>query len=409
MEHSPKRRILFVDDEPLVLKGLQRTLRSMRKEWDLDFAGSGLDALNILSSESYDAVVTDMRMPGMDGTQLLDEVRQRYPHMIRFVLSGEMDQKVILKTVRSAHQHLMKPCDADVLKDALLRAFALRKILDDHHLKQLVGSIDTLPSMPALYLQITEELNSSISSFKKVGEIIARDVGMTAKILQMVNSAFFGLYRHISTPQEAVGFLGMETVKSLVLSAKIFSQFDQHKIYSFSLEELWSHSMGASMFAKTITQAENKQKESMDDAFMAGILHDLGKLVLAQNLPKQYKTVMDEARQTKRSLWEVEYDNFGVTHAEIAAYLMGLWGMKDTVVEAIAFHHCPKKSPGWNGLLAAVHTGNAFDHEIHLSHSEETISTIDAAYLENIDMIDRLPVWQSACRNSIKKDAQIAE
>ena len=405
MEHSPKRRILFVDDEPLVLKGLQRTLRSMRKEWDLDFAGSGLDALNILSSESYDAVVTDMRMPGMDGTQLLDEVRQRYPHMIRFVLSGEMNQKVILKTVRSAHEHLIKPCDADVLKDALLRAFALRKILDDHHLKQLVGSIDTLPSMPALYLQITEELNSSISSFKKVGEIIARDVGMTAKILQMVNSAFFGLYRHISTPQEAVGFLGMETVKSLVLSAKIFSQFDQHKIYSFSLEELWSHSMGASMFAKTITQAENNQKESMDDAFMAGILHDLGKLVLAQNLPKQYKTVMDEARQTKRSLWEVEYDNFGVTHAEIAAYLMGLWGMKDTVVEAIAFHHCPKKSPGWNGLLAAVHTGNALDHEIHLSHSEETISTIDATYLENIDMIDRLPVWQSACRNSIKKDA----
>ena len=112
--------------------------------------------------------------------------------------------------------------------------------------------------------------------------------------------------------------------------------------------------MGASMFAKTITQAENNQKESMDDAFMAGILHDLGKLVLAQNLPKQYKTVMDEARQSKRSLWEVEYDKFGVTHAEIAAYLMGLWGMKDTVVEAIAFHHCPKKSPGWNGLLAAV-------------------------------------------------------
>lgn len=227
MDAVAKRRILFVDDEPLVLKGLQRMLRGMRGDWEMYFIDSAPKALAILDKYRFDAVVTDMRMPEMDGAQLLNEVMRTHPDVVRIVLSGEMDQEMILKTVRSSHQYLNKPCEPEVLKLTLKRAFALRSLLNDDRLKKSVAGIDSLPSLPTLYLEIMEELQSPNSSFKKIGAIISRDIGMTAKILQMVNSAYFGLCRKIGRAEEAVGYLGMETVKSLVLSAKIFSQFDR--------------------------------------------------------------------------------------------------------------------------------------------------------------------------------------
>jgi CheY-like chemotaxis protein len=243
MEASKKRRILFVDDEELLLKGLQRMLRSMRHEWEMRFVDNGQAALDLIQKETFDAVITDMQMPGMSGIQLLETVMQEYPDIVRIILSGQLDQEMILKTVRSAHQHLSKPCDADLLKATLAQAFGLRDLLADENIQKLVSRIESLPSLPSLYLEIMEELQSANTSFKKIGVIIAKDVGMTAKILQMVNSAFFGLRRQISNPQDAVSYLGFETIKSLVLSAKIFSQFDQKKLPGFSLDNLWNHSM----------------------------------------------------------------------------------------------------------------------------------------------------------------------
>jgi len=289
MESDRKRWLLFVDDEPLVLKGLERMMRSMRREWEMRFVSSGSEALKIMHRQSFDAIISDMRMPGMDGAQLLTEVMKSHPDAVRIILSGQLDQEMTMKTVRSAHQHLAKPCEPEILKSTLAQAFALRDILLNDNLKKLVSRIESLPSLPSLYLEIMEELQSANTSFQKVGEIIAKDVGMTAKILQMVNSAFFGLYRRISKPQEAVSLLGFETIKSLVLTAKIFSQFDQKKLVEFSLDELWTHSMLTGLFAKTISQTESNMGEGSDDAYLAGLLHDLGKLVLAQNLSDLYR------------------------------------------------------------------------------------------------------------------------
>ena len=388
MDTAANRRILFVDDEPLVLRGLQRMLRGMRSEWDMHFVDSSSKA------------VTDMRMPEMDGAQLLNEVMRRQPETVRIVLSGEMDQKMILKTVRSSHQYLNKPCEPDVLKLTLERAFALRNILDDSRLKRLIAGIDSLPSMPTLYLEIMEELQSPNSSFKKIGDIIARDLGMTAKILQLVNSAYFGLYRKITRTQEAVSYLGMETVKSLVLSAKIFSQFDQRKMAFFSMDKLWDHSLKAGMCAKAVATAEQFPREMADNAFMAAILHDLGKLLLAQNLPDSYRQVLTDFRRDKRRLWEVEQDALGANHAHIAAYLMGLWGMPDLIVEAIAFHHQPAAAPGENDILTAVHAADLLSATPSVAgQSRCRIPDADRVYLQEREMTEHIDIWEKACRN----------
>jgi HD-like signal output (HDOD) protein len=402
METIKKRQVLFVDDEQLVLKGLQRSLRTMRHEWNMHFVTSAQTALDIINQEPIDAVVTDMQMPGMDGVQLLAEIMKRHPDIVRIILSGQLDQEMILQTVRSAHQHLAKPCDADLLKSTLAQAFALRDILVDDNLQKLVSRIESLPSLPSLYLEIMAELQSANTSFQKVGEIIAKDVGMTAKILQMVNSAFFGLRRQIASPQEAVSYLGLETVKSLVLTAGIFSQFDQKKIPGFSLDDLWNHSMLTGIFSKTIMQRENQTRDVIDDAYMAGLLHDLGKLVLIQNLCDGYRQALTEARQSDRCLWEIENELFGTTHAQIAAYLMGLWGLKYPVVNAIALHHNPRKCLQHMGSLVAVHIADAMAHDLEAVETNG-MSSLDTTYLSDLNVMGRLPVWQSACQEFIQK------
>ena len=399
MNETAKKQILFVDDEPMVLKGLQRTLRKMRSEWDMVFTASGKEALDLLDQQAIDVIVSDLKMPEMDGMQLLTEVKTRFPHVVRIILSGHLEHEMTLQSVQYAHQNLTKPCDAKVLKQTLAKLFALRDILEDEALKKIVSQIESLPSLPAIYSEIIEEMRSEDPSIKKVGEIISTDLSMTAKILQVVNSVFFGLSRKISTPQEAVVLLGLETIKALVLSVKIFAEFSHKKYSWFNIDHLFNHSMSVSTYAKTIIKSEKLGSDLINHSLMAGLLHDLGKLILATNFHEPYKEVLAAARETDQNLWDLEYNAFGTSHAEIGAYLMGLWSLETPIIEAIAFHHCPANSLSQNmGLLTAVHIGNAIDHNGHHSNNGNTDLKCDARYLEDLGVTARIPEWRQVCR-----------
>ncbi|MGD1985046.1 MAG: response regulator [Desulfobacterales bacterium] len=400
MNDQNKRRILFVDDEPMVLKGLQRSLRKMRAEWEMHFTTSSKEALDILDGAPFDVVVSDLRMPEMDGAQLLAEVKQRHPQLVRIILSGQVEQETTFKSVQLAHQSLSKPCDADILKHTLNKLFGLRNLLEDESIKRIVSQTETLPSLPAIYSEVINELQSSDPSVKKVGDIIAADLAMTAKILQVVNSAFFGLVRKISNPKEAVMLLGTETIKALVLSVKIFSEFNQKKLSWFNFDALFNHSMSVSMFAQTISKEERLDKYLINNALMAGMFHDLGKLILVANFQESYQKILIEARQNKRSLWELENDMFGTSHAEIGAYLMGLWGVDYPVIEAIAFHHCPGKSlASSTGLLTAVHFGDAYDRLKNDDNGCGELKQLDRGYLEYLGVGHRIDDWQLMCKD----------
>jgi len=341
MTEIAKKQILFVDDEPLVLKGLQRSLRKMRAEWDTTFASGGKQALDILDQQPMDVIVSDLKMPEMDGMQLLTEIKDRHPRVVRIILSGHTEHEVTLRSVQYAHQNLTKPCDAEILKQTLAKLFALRDILDNESVKKIVSQIGSLPSLPSIYSAIIEEMHSEDPSLKKVGDIISKDLSMTAKILQVVNSVFFGLSRKISSTQEAVMLLGLNTIKSLVLSVKIFSEFSQKKFSWFNMDQLFNHSMAVSTFAKAIIINEKLGQDMVNYSLMAGLLHDLGKLILATNFQEPYQQVLTAAQRCDRNQWDLEYEAFGTSHAEIGAYLMGLWSLDTPIIEAIAFHHCP--------------------------------------------------------------------
>ena len=398
-----KKRILFVDDEPMVLEGLQRMLRPMRSEWEMAFVASGAKALQLMEQNPFDVVISDMRMPGMNGAELLAEVLKRYPKTVRLVLSGHADQDLVLKCVGSTHQYLSKPCEPEELRAAITRAGDLEQSLRDQNLRQLVSRMDRLPSMPCLYVELVDMLQDPGISLEAIGGVVTKDMAMTAKILKLVNSAFFGLGRQISSAEEAVAYLGVDTIKSLVLSIHAFSQFAATKVGAFSIEALWAHSQSTAGLAKEIARLEKAGQKLMEEAFVAGLLHDTGKLVLVSNFPSEYNQVLLAGRAGSLALLTAEENTFGANHADVAGYLLGLWGLPVPVVEAIALHHSPRTcghlafSP-----LTAVHAANALVNarppEAQAAINEEW----DLEYFAKIGTSRRLEHWRVAANENLQ-------
>lgn len=391
-----KKQVLFVDDEELVLQGMQRSMRAMRDVWEMTFVDSGAKALSLLDQQPMDVIVSDMRMPGMNGAQLFATVAQRHPRSIRIILSGHADQELILDCVGTAHQFLSKPCDPEALRATIRRALELEGSVHNERLQQLVGRMDHLPSIPSLYSEIVEKMNDPDAALEDAGNIIAQDPGMTAKILKLVNSAFFGLRREVSNPAEAVAFLGLDTIKSLVLSLDAFGQFEAVKLEGFSLAALWSHSLSTAAAAKQIAQLEKAERKTVDQAFVAGLLHDAGKTVLAVNFPEQYGKAIQAARAQGQDRLVVEQETFGANHADVGGYLLGLWGLPVPVVEAIALHHHPQLSADTAFTpLTAVHAANA------LGQGDATLTPPwNSDYLNRLALAERAKIWkQELCDN----------
>ena len=383
------KRILFVDDEPNVLQGLQRMLRPLRREWDMAFVAGGSEALQTLEGNPCDIIVSDMRMPGMDGVLLLGEVKRCYPESIRIALSGHSEMEMLCECTRVTHQYLAKPCDPEMLKTTVDRAIGLQALLSDDKFRKLVANIDSLPSLPKLYTEIMEELSSEDGSIGRVAEIIAKDVGMTTKVLQVVNSAFFGLVTHVASPAQAAMMLGVDTIRGLVLSSKVFSQFEQDKS-GLDLAAVQHFSERSGALARRIAMAEGQPTKTCDHALMAGMLQDVGQLVLANHLPGEYAEV---ARAASASDWEAEQAIFGCSHMEVGAYLLGIWGLPNPIVEAVAHHHCPGQSVGNDfSPLTAVHIANVLLRDGG-GDSAETPG-LDLDYLQRLGLHERLPVWR---------------
>jgi len=389
------KSILFVDDERKVLDGLKRLLFPYGDEWQMEFAGGGAEALQMLAASSFDVIVADLRMPGMDGAALLNEVARLYPQMVRLILSGTWEQDLRVQAAMIAHQYLSKPCDPEVLRVTLDRAFALRDVLVDPALRALISGTACLPSTPAIYSEIIQVLRSPEASAQQIGSILAKDMGMTAKVLQLVNSSFFGLRRHLTSPEEAVMFLGVDTIKALALSASAFSAFNVLKCPWFSIEGLQRHSTVVGAMAREIAKSQKVSKQFLDDTFVAGLLHDVGQLVLVCNHPDKYDRVLNAVATGKGTIAEAERETFGTTHAEVGGYLLWLWGLPDPVVEAVAFHHNPSGCPA-DGFapLTAVYVANMLEDSLPNDLPGAGVP-LDTAYLTRVGVADAVEAWSS--------------
>jgi putative nucleotidyltransferase with HDIG domain len=357
-------RILFVDDEPQVLDGLRRLLRAHRHEWDMSFVGSGGDALALHRAQPFDVVVSDIRMPGMDGVQLLEHIKASDPDTVRIALSGHTEQQELLRAAGTVHRYLAKPCRVDELRTTIERTTALRQVLQRPALLRLVASLGKLPSLPAIYNDLMREMRSPNASAASVGRIVKRDLAMASKLLQLVNSSYFGLRAKVADPVQATVILGTDTVRALVIQAHLYEQGGSKRPGGLDLEALWDHSMAVATAAKHLASMAQRPRVEQDITFLAGLLHDVGRLVLAQGFPGEYRELIREAGGLPSD--EQERAALGGGHPEVGAYLLGLWGLPEEAVEALAWHHSPGSCPYRVCCAAtAVHVADAA-HRAHL-------------------------------------------
>lgn len=388
-------RILFVDDEPAMLRVLKMGMRSMAGAWDMDFAASGEEALTLIGVKKFDVIVTDMRMPGINGAQLLNHVLRLHPQTVRIILSGYADLSEVVNCVGLTHQFLEKPCGLDDLKNCLKRVTQVKARLAHEKLCELTGSLRNLPSLPELYLEIADALQSPTASAQRIADIASKDPAISAKLLQLSNSAYFGFSRKVFSVAEAVQLLGAGVIQSLAMAVPIFSAFRRDRCPDFPIDQIWEHSVQTAVLGRRIYSHYLDDSHLAEQAFCAGILHDLGKIILADGLSGDYSAALKESRDTRAPLFEIERKHFQATHAEVGAYLLAIWGLPIPLVEAVANHHHPRRCGTQEFCLAGVvHVANALQHA-QPGHPEIVASPVDADYLKHVGLETQYEIWRT--------------
>jgi HD-like signal output (HDOD) protein len=377
---DPNARIVFRD--------------ALGGDWEVVGVGTGGAGLEEAKKHPFHAVVANHTLPDFTGGELLNLFRVYHPKTLRFIAVAEALKEKVMCDVSGDHQFLSIPFNRATLKNSIERSLATDYGMS-HSLRELVGSIRTFPTIPSLYVEVANALKDPNASTEKIGAIIAKDMAMTTKLVQVLNSAYFGLPRIITDPNEAVGILGFETVKSLVMTVKLLSQYDKMKPVYFSIDNIWKHSTNVARRARDIALLETGDNASSGVAYTAGLMHDLGKVILAANFDGQYHGAHNIARKQQIPLWEVEKDIFGATHGEIGAYLLGLWGMSEEVVKSAALHHYPLGAGDKTfSALTAVHAANVLEYE-GISETDGLVAPVlDAEYLRQLGLEERAVLWR---------------
>ncbi len=375
-------QVLFVDDEQSILDGMRRMLRKDRADIEAEFVPSGPHALELMAHKPFDVVVSDMRMPQMSGLELLSTVKERHPTVVRIVLSGHAEREMMLKSVGVAHQYLHKPCDADTIRRAVMRSIRLRGRFQEPALLAAVSDLGQLPTMPSLYAEITSILREADATLHEVGSLIARDPGITTKLLQLVNSSFFGLAREVSSPQEATALLGGDVVSSVVVAAELYSAA---WIPAEELDRLWLRSMQvANAMGKLARHVGLDAK--IDSSHLVGILHLVGRMAVAVRRPEIFKGAPEQERAV-----------LGYSCEDIGGYLLDIWGLPDGVVEAVTCYRRPSET------MAEAITVTSLLHcaVATFEAGPDGQPALDYEHLEAIGAVDQIDHWVGICREAM--------
>lgn len=348
-------RMLIVDDEQPLLDALEGRLRPLRKRWQMRFVNSGQEALDLMDQETFDILLCDVRMPGIDGTQVLTQARKQHPGLVRVAMTGNQGDRLALQLVPLAHQVIGKPFDVKALEDVVASANRLRGLITQDRVRDILGQIEELPAAPGVSAKLNAELSKPNVESRNIVEIIQREASLCSKILRVVNSPFIGALRPILDIPHAISFLGLDMLRSLVMSTEIHETLcSQNMPAHFDLAQFQLHQLVTASIARKICKGYVRS----EDAFIAGLLHDVGLLLSISHLRELYTPIWKSTVDDEQSLFELEYKILGTSHAELGGYLMSLWGLPQEVVIAAAFHHKPWITP---------HEGVAIEDIIYVS------------------------------------------
>ncbi len=399
-----KIRILFVDDDQAILDGLRRMLHPMHDQWHMGFVGNGQTALEMMAREAYDVIVSDMRMPGMNGAELLSKVKERHPKVIRIVLSGQSDISLLPQMLRVVHQFLSKPIESNRLISTVSRVYALKELLKNDTLDEVILQMETLPIYPTPYTELRDELNTPEPSTQRIGDIISRDMGLTLKVLQVVHSGFFASVSTTHDPRQVANVLGIDAITNIADLVTVLPEDDRSLFASPPLRDLWKHSLRAGQITKAIARVESLNQETTAEAYLAAFLHDVGKIILAVHLPDKYATMLSLIETRKMLQTRAEKHVFGVVHSDAGAFLLSLWGLPDSIVIPTACHHHTDRCQDRHMMFptAIVHTANIFEHAATTGDWGNIEDHLNMEFLDKLGLRERLPIWREVSQSLIR-------
>ena len=392
-----KKIILFVDDNPNVINGIKRQLRPYRDQWEIYFADSGTQALQLMQQQAIDLIVTDMLMPEMQGDELLKKVRDDFPAVVRMVLSGYAHEETLKSGLELAHQYLSKPCSAEMLREAISQVFKIQSCVNNPRIIAGLGDPKQLPSLPKIYYELNTALADENTTVEDIAEIFSRDMVLTAKLLHLINSPYFGMNRKISNLSEAINLIGLQKLNNLVLSVHVKTTFPVlNPEMAQYMEYLWQDAARAAELARLIAISENQQEDRPDQAYLGGLLHNMGLLIFMSGGGEKLNQLLAQIKQTDQPVSELETSIFGFTRYEAAAYILSLWKIPPRIVEAIMLQNTPNLTDydGFNAL-SAVHIAGSLLRPSVMSDCERLFEmNLDHNYLQRLKKLDRLPDWQ---------------
>lgn len=381
------KKILIVDDEAQILKSLTRVF--FDTDYEIYTAESGIEALKILENAEVDLVISDMRMPLMDGYELLSKIKEKYPSIIRIILSGYAEEASIFKAIlhNAAKFYILKPWSNENLLEYIGQIFETEDLLKSRDILELINNIEKLPTIDTNYHKILRMIEKDEATGHISAEI-EKDLVISTKLLQIANSAYYGV--RTGSVKKATVFLGLQNLKSLIYSTAIMNSYDQYALRDkITVRLLWEHSLTTNKLLHFIYDSF-LDKNIPEAAYSAGLLHNIGALILIQNYSGQYTKMITKARAEGLNLLELERDAYHVTHQEAGGYLISWWELPFPIVEAALFHHRPLDPCVLNKeVVAAVHLAQHYAW-LHLDQPVVTdffpevfdILEIDAAKFE---------------------------
>jgi HD-like signal output (HDOD) protein len=390
-----KKQICFAGFAEGELAALQPALAALDRAWDCVFSPNAASALEALALAPFDVLVANLSTGGIHDPKLLQESALKHPCTLRFVLGDVGDRDLMVHCMGAAHQFISRPWKPQDLVSIIERSLALDAWLSNDKLRSFVPRLGKLPGLPATYFEVIKKAESPNASVETIAEVIARDPTLTARLLQMANSPACGLAEKITDPAEAVSMLGVETVKSLVLCLQLFVQSAPAEGASLSLDRLWHHSFSVAKLAAKVVLRCIASERMAGDAYTAGLLHNIGQIVLATNLSHEYSVVVETARNLKCSLQEAEMKLMGVTSTQVGAYLLGLWGMPLPLLESTALHNTPALTSMVEfSVLTAVHVANVLASEENPLVEGLPLPKLNAEYLATLELPSKPEAWR---------------
>lgn len=401
-----KKNILFVDDNEHVISGIQRQLRPFREQWNLFFATSGPKALELMEQQHIDLIVSDMLMPEMRGDELLKKVSTLYPGTVRMILSGYADEETLKSGLEVAHQYLSKPCTPETLREAISQIFKIQACVSSPRIIDGIGNPNSLPSLPKIYQELTRAIADEETTIQDLANIFAQDMVLSAKLLQLVNSPYFGLNRVVSNLPEAINLIGIRKLNNLVLSVHIKNAFPvKNPEMEKYMQYIWQDAGRTAELAKQIALSENQQEDRPDQAYLGGLLHNMGLLIFLSRGGDQLRDMMKQVKDTDIPIDELEMTYFGFTRAEAAAYLLSLWKIPPRIIESILLQNIPNETDyeGVNALTAVHVAACLLKPSVIEGYDRLFDRALDMNYLQRLNKVECLPKWQALAEKVINQ------